>query len=279
VNQPYPHPKPQPPAQLYLLATLAAFGLAALFLAAFNAFQMVAAPPQAFFAACLIEAGLVVEALALMRRPRSAAPWIGLAISYIVSARYNTIQAAAAAPQLDPFSLYALALGPLSALAFVSLTLGSELRRYQGRAAGWQADRAAWEAQQAAEAAEYRRQQAAEERDYRRRQDELARKRRERREREREQGRTSAERPANSGEPTNNGRTFGERSADYDELLGLVRERSGGQPFGPADVQDWLSRGKTAAYQVLSYGQEMGDIDKLGRGQYAVNGHTNGGGQ
>lgn len=140
----YPHTRPQMPVQLYLLSGLVVFGLAALWLAAFHAFQQVASGPQAFFAATLIEAGLVIESLALVKRPQLWYIWIAVAISLAVSGTYNYIQAALAAPGFNFWQLGTLALGPLSALAFVSLTLGYELAEHQRRLEKWQTDRADW---------------------------------------------------------------------------------------------------------------------------------------
>lgn len=140
----YPYEKPQPQAQLWLLLFITVGGLVALFLAAYHAFQLVASPPQAFFAALLIEVGLVVEAIALINRPRTFFPWAGLIIGFIVSGSYNYTQAAKAGQGLGGFELLALAFGPLSALAFVSLTLGNELRAYQEKGAEWEKDRAEW---------------------------------------------------------------------------------------------------------------------------------------
>jgi pyruvate/2-oxoglutarate dehydrogenase complex dihydrolipoamide acyltransferase (E2) component len=157
----YPHPRPAPPAQLYLLAALSVFGLAALWLAAFHAFSQVAGGPQAFFAATLIEAGLIVEALALVKRPKVWYIWIAILISLVVSGTYNYIQAAAAAPAFNVWQLGTLALGPLAALAFVSLTLGYELREFQQRVEKWQTDRAAWLEQRQQEAETYERQKEA----------------------------------------------------------------------------------------------------------------------
>lgn len=140
----YPHSRPQAPVQLYLLSGLVVFGLAALWLAAFHAFLQVASGPQAFFAATLIEAGLVIESLALVKRPQLWYIWLAVAISLAVSGTYNYIQAALAAPTFNPWQLGTLALGPLSALAFVSLTLGYELAEHQRRLEKWQMDRADW---------------------------------------------------------------------------------------------------------------------------------------
>lgn len=180
-----------------------------------------ASGPQAFFAATLIEAGLIIEALALIKRPQVWYIWIAVSISLVVSGTYNYIQAASMAtgpsgePTLNPWQLGTLALGPLAALAFVSLTLGYELREYQARVEKWQTDRAAWLEQRRQEAearqlqaeverqtylyslqqaererqereAERRFQAEQEERAWQRHQHELAQRRQERREQEAE---------------------------------------------------------------------------------------------
>src|SRR5262245_51546359 len=124
LNALYPYTRPRPPAQLFALGMITAAGLIALFFAALHAFLLVASPAQAFFAAVVIEAGLVVEALALINKPRSVYPWIGLAVSLFVSGTYNYVQASTANENLVSIELFALAFGPLSALAVVSLTFG-----------------------------------------------------------------------------------------------------------------------------------------------------------
>lgn len=159
----YPHPRPVEPVQLYLLVGLSGFGLIALWLAAFHAFLKVANPAQAFFAATLIEAGLIIEALALIKRPKVWYTWGAVAISLIVSGTYNYIQAAAVAGEsLNNWMLFTLALGPLAALSFVSLTLGHELRDYQNRVDKWLTDRADWLEQRRLEVEAYERQQEVE---------------------------------------------------------------------------------------------------------------------
>lgn len=141
----YPYQKPSVSIQLILIGCIAVSGLLALFIAAYHAFLLVAAPPQAFFAALVIEAGLIVEALALISKPKTLPPWIGLIISYIVSGTYNFTQAAQAGGEfLGIWELVALAFGPLSALAVVSLTFGNELRAYQDRVGQWEQNRADW---------------------------------------------------------------------------------------------------------------------------------------
>jgi hypothetical protein len=59
---------------------------------------------------------------------------------------------------------------------------------------------------------------------------------------------------------------------EYDQLLAIVRERSAGKPFGAGDVQQWLNRGKTSTYDLLSLGQQTGEIHQVGRGRYILNG-------
>jgi len=140
----YPYQKPGINLQLIALGLIASFGLIALFIAAYHAFLLVANPWQAFFAALVIEAGLIVEALALINKPKTIYPWLGLIISYVVSGTYNFTQAAQMGEGLGNWELSALAFGPLSALAVVSLTFGNELRSYQERSSAWTKERAEW---------------------------------------------------------------------------------------------------------------------------------------
>ena len=144
INKLYPYSKPKIHAQLYALGFITVSGLIALFFAALHAFLLVASPAQAFFAAIVIEAGLVVEALALINKPKTVYPWIGLIISLFVSGTYNYTQAATANQNLASIELFALAFGPLSALAFASLTFGNELRSYQEKVTAWEKNRAEW---------------------------------------------------------------------------------------------------------------------------------------
>jgi len=145
----YPIDKPRPSIQLVLLAVITIFGLTALFFAAFASFQISTGNvAQAFFAAILIEVGLAVEAMALIKRPKSPFPWIGLILAFLVSGVYNWYQVEIHTQPnqiaLSPVVLLALALGPLSALAAVSLTLGNEIREYQILTGNWQIDMMKW---------------------------------------------------------------------------------------------------------------------------------------
>jgi hypothetical protein len=140
----YPFSRPGLTLQIFILGLIVVSGLIALFFAAFHAFRLVAEPTQAFFAALVIEAGLIAECLAIINKPRSVAPWLGLVISYVVSGTYNYTQAAKAGEGLGGWELGALAFGPLSALAVVSLAFGNELRSYQERVEDWSKTRAGW---------------------------------------------------------------------------------------------------------------------------------------
>ena len=135
--------RPRPSAALWLLAGLTAVGLAALFLAAYAAFRHIMPWVQAVFAALLIEAGMVVEAIALIRG-RNWLAAIGLVISLAVSGTYNFIQAQTAGAGLHPVMLLALALGPLSALTFLAMATGRELSHYEIQVLDWELKRQQW---------------------------------------------------------------------------------------------------------------------------------------
>lgn len=66
-----------------------------------------------------------------------------------------------------------------------------------------------------------------------------------------------------------------ERSPDYDQRLAVIRERSADILFSPADVQDWLGVSRTTSHEVLKYGQSLGDVQQVSRGQYRMNGKDN----
>lgn len=128
--------RPRPPVTVWVLSGVTVAGLVALFLAARSAFGMVASPAQATAAAVLIEAGTIVEALSFARS-RNRVALVALGISFVVSATYNVTQAVNAGAGLAWWQVLALGLGPLSALVFISLTLGEELRLYGRRVDEW----------------------------------------------------------------------------------------------------------------------------------------------
>ncbi|MEM7343594.1 MAG: hypothetical protein AAF485_05080 [Chloroflexota bacterium] len=267
--QTYHIPKPKTPIQLWLLGALATSGLAALWLAAFNAFQQIAGPIQAGFAATLIEAGLIIEATAYIRY-RTWYALVGLSVSVVVSGIYNYVQVIADNNTLTIGPSIALALGPLSALTFIALAFGDVLKRHQTAVEEWQKAQTTWlenearkQEEQTAEAREHQRKLDADERDYQRKSAERARKRRERHERMAERSPQPSERP----QTTPNAR---KRSDELDELLTIVHERSGGQPFRQADIQRWTERKKTVAYRLIGYGKKHGEIEQIERGLYQI---------
>lgn len=58
------------------------------------------------------------------------------------------------------------------------------------------------------------------------------------------------------------------QSLELERLLGVIHRQAGPEPFGQAQVQEWTGRGKTSAYALLGYGEEVGRIEQVGRGQY-----------
>jgi len=141
--------KPVISIQFYLVGVLASGGLFALFFAALHAFSSVSPWYQAIFASFLIEAGLVIEALALVKNPRNPFAWVGVIISTLVSGTYNFYQASANAanliPAMNDWQLITVAFGPLSALMFVSFTFGAMLRAYQSEVLEWEKANAEFE--------------------------------------------------------------------------------------------------------------------------------------
>jgi hypothetical protein len=142
----YSIPKPRWPLSLWLLMVTLGVGLAALFLAAFHAFDEVMPTVQAVFAAALIEVGVVVEAISLVRG-RNRLALVALSVSLVVSGTYNYIQVEIAGKNAgitDTWQLFTLALGPLSALTFLAMAAGKEMSEHDARVAAWQTDRQAW---------------------------------------------------------------------------------------------------------------------------------------
>jgi biotin operon repressor len=140
--------KPRPSVALYLLSILVLAGLVALFLAADYAFrQIMESRLQAIFAAVLIEAGMIVEAIAVMRSKKNWPALVGLFVSLLVSGTYNYIQAEHAGKLVGiegSWQLLTLALGPLSALTFLAMAVGRELGDFERRLEAWHISRQKW---------------------------------------------------------------------------------------------------------------------------------------
>lgn len=73
-----------------------------------------------------------------------------------------------------------------------------------------------------------------------------------------------------NGHSAGHSRTDVERSPEYDELLLDIHERSGAKSFKIADVQEWTGLGRTAAYNLMNYGQQLEVVRQPGRGRYAI---------
>jgi hypothetical protein len=132
--------KPKTPVTIYALALVAVAGLVAQFLAAENAFALVGRGlAYSVAAALLIETAVVVDGL-VFARSRHPVAGAGLLIALAVSGIYNYAQAHAAAPELHPLVLSALAVGPLAALVSVGLALGEELYHYEQSLTEWEAE-------------------------------------------------------------------------------------------------------------------------------------------
>ena len=149
--QNYTIPKPSLPFVARALGGLLVIGLIGLGTAAYVAFAYIGHWWQALAFALVVELCGVIEALAIMRGNRFAIP--GLAISLAVSVSYNWTQAEQAAALLaTPLSflqLAALAIGPMSAVFFVALTLGHELRAHEQAVVTWEQERQKWADDQA----------------------------------------------------------------------------------------------------------------------------------
>ena len=163
------------------MALVLFFGMTSLSIAAFTAFVQVMHEWQAFFASVLIEANLVVEGLALVRTRlqkkessvdaegysivvnkidwSAVSNWIiyaiALSISLIVSATYNYIQvnrAGALSGVTDWWQLFTLAIGPVAAMLFLSLSFGTQIRVHEDKVLEWETTRQKqyekWEKQQ-----------------------------------------------------------------------------------------------------------------------------------
>jgi putative flippase GtrA len=82
------------------------------------------------------------------------------------------------------------------------------------------------------------------------------------------QARRQARRSAPSPQPL----ALPERVPEFDALLAIVCEQSGGAAFGPADVRGWAGVGRTRAYELLGYGQRLGVVKRVAKGSYVYDG-------
>ncbi len=277
--------EPETPIQLKAFYFLLMLGLAALFLAAFNAFRAVtgdhiAGTLQALFAALLIEAGLVIEAFSVMRKPKQFWGWIPVAISVFVSATYNTTQVLVvvaerskgdaiiltlgrvletALPYLNALTVFALALGPLAALASIAIAAGRIMKDHEAAVFAWTLERDEWSRERF----------------------DAFQKKEERRRNKADKARNVQEQETERSGTFVNGegidlsvlKNVPERSQEKDALLELVFNRFGFEGFGPKDVVDLVAEetgdelSKKQYYLLRSYALETGDMEEIGRGR------------
>lgn len=167
--------KPNRPSTIPALALVALAGLVAQFLAARAAFALVSSDSfHPFFAALLIEAAVVADALATSRT-RNEIALGGLILALVVSAIYNYAAAHSVAPDLHQVVKIALAVGPVLALASVGLALGEEVWRYEERVVEWQVQQDAAQAQADEDRRRFEREQAALDREHERKEQRRAR--------------------------------------------------------------------------------------------------------
>lgn len=137
--------KPRPPVQIWILAAVLALGLIAQYIGGEAAFSLLKRGPiYSAAASALIEAMAMAEAftLAMSYRPQAQDeqdeggltfnPFAlaGLIISLLCSGVYNYVWVQETVPHLEPYQVWAYAIGPLTALASAGLTLGMELREH-----------------------------------------------------------------------------------------------------------------------------------------------------
>jgi hypothetical protein len=157
--------RPAYPVSARALALVLVIGLIGLGLVAFEVFSLIDGPIVAGAFALVIELAAISEAMSILKRNKPA--WVGLAISLLVSGLYNYTRAAQAnellTTQLGQVELIALAIGPLSAVLFLALSLGHAVKEYEAAVEAWERERQSWaDAQAQADAqAEAARQAAA----------------------------------------------------------------------------------------------------------------------
>lgn len=143
----YTIPKPSYPVAARILGGMVVVGLIGLGVAAYAAFSFIGRPVQALAFALIVEAGMISEAIAIVRRNWLSIP--GLVVSLLVSGSYNFTQAERAGhmltpPLTDPIQLAALSIGPLSAVLFLALAAGHELQEHEKHVRQWEVDRQKW---------------------------------------------------------------------------------------------------------------------------------------
>ena len=226
----YSIPQPKLSASSWLLAIMVLIGLAGLGIAAYTAFSFIGRPVQALAFALIIEAGMVSESIAIIRRNRVAIP--GLVVSLAVSGFYNYTQAAQAGASLPHpitnwLQLAALSIGPLSAVFFLALAVGRELQAHESAIHRWEKERQKWIDDQAEREA----------------------RRQERRENRREK---LAVIPSMALSPT----AIDTQPGSYPEFAAVMAGRNGSGPLTAAEIQKRFHISERTAWRWLSRWKE-----------------------
>ena len=64
------------------------------------------------------------------------------------------------------------------------------------------------------------------------------------------------------------------RIVDFDRELGVIRENAGDATFSRGQGEAWLRVGKTKFYTLMRYAERVGDVVRVGHGQYRCVNHT-----
>jgi hypothetical protein len=70
--------------------------------------------------------------------------------------------------------------------------------------------------------------------------------------------------------------TGAQRVPDYDAELSIIRQQAAGGAFSREQGEAWLSVGKTKFYKLMSYGEQVGDVQRVSHGQYRCVNHREG---
>jgi hypothetical protein len=142
----YTIPKPSHPKLLWVYGSVVCIGLLTLFVSAHSAFSQVMSEEQAWLAAIVVEAGMIVEAYSAINSHNRFAI-VALIFSLGISLTYNYIQAERIGVTRgidNQVMISVLAIGPILAIVTLSFAFGGEYRKYAQRVAQWELDRHNW---------------------------------------------------------------------------------------------------------------------------------------
>lgn len=278
----YPHSKPPPGPVIYITAFVNFLGLAGLFITTHSAYDLVAGFWQSFFLAVLIEAALVVEAWLVMSRAGSIWAWIALITKVVLSGFFAYAQFSNAPLEdgvtIDTLTLLAFSLGPVTAIATMSLAFGKALRNWQDLVDTWDESRASWAVDQweKAKAAALRAQRKAEKEAARLAVESAGHNAAQ----ETQTGHNAPHNAAQGAESSQNGHNaaqlpivpLADRKPDQDQRLANLYQLTEGKVFGWVDLKDLDGHDVTQDIfnKLVKYGQEVGAVDRIQRGRYTI---------